>query len=326
MTRSVWAAVLVLATAAVGVAQAEEAYPTRPISMVVAFPPGGLADNTARPVAAALEKILKQPVAIINKAGAAGAVGNQAVAISKPDGYTLLMALVSISVLPEVDRLFQRPPTYTRQQFTGIARINADPSVLVVRADTPWTTVRDFVDDARKRPGEIVFSSSGLYGASHLPMEMFTHAAGIRLRHLPTTGGGPMMNAILGGHAQATMTPVSLAVAHVKAGKLRFLAHTGTAPLASYPDVPSFKSLGYDVEYSAWAGLVAPAKTPEPVIKILREAVREAVKSPEVVNAHARLDTPIAYLDAPEFNAWWAKDAAKLAEVVKSIGKVESAR
>lgn len=326
MMRSMWAAVVVLATALAGVAQAQEAYPTRPISMVVAFPPGGLADNTARPVAAAMEKILKQPIAIINKAGAAGAVGNQAVAIAKPDGYTMLMALVSVSVLPEVDTLFQRPQTYTRDQFTGIARINADPSVLVVRADTPWKTVKDFVDDAKKRPGEIVFSSSGLYGASHIPMEMFTHAAGIRLRHLPTTGGGPMMNAILGGHAQAVMTPVSLAVAHVKAGKLRFLAHTGAAPLTSFPDVPSFKSLGYDVEYTAWAGLVAPAKTPAPVIKILRDAVRQAVQSPEVINAHAKLDTPIAYLDAPEFNAWWAQDAARLADVVKMIGKVESAR
>jgi tripartite-type tricarboxylate transporter receptor subunit TctC len=325
MIRALRVAVLILACA-VGPATAQEPYPTRPISIVVAFPPGGLADNTARPVAAALERILKQPVAVINKAGAAGAVGNQTVATSKPDGYTLLMALVSVSVLPEVDKLFGRPPNYTLDQLTGIARVNADPSMLVVRADTPWKTAKDLVDDAKKRPGEIVFSSSGLYGAAHIPVEMFMLAAGIRLRHLPTTGGGPMMNAILGGHSQITMTPVSLAAAHVKAGKLRLLAHTGTAPVAAYPDVPSFKSLGYDVEYTAWAGLVAPKKTPPPVIKILRDAVRQAVKDPEVVNAHAKLDTPLAYMDADEFNAWWAKDAARLADVVKKIGKVESAQ
>jgi tripartite-type tricarboxylate transporter receptor subunit TctC len=198
--------------------------------------------------------------------------------------------------------------------------------MLVVRADAPWKTLKDLVEDAKKKPGEIVFSSSGLYGASHIPTEMFMLAAGIKLRHLPTTGGGPMMNAILGGHSQITMTPVSLAVAHVKAGKLRLLAHTGTAPVATYPDVPSFKSLGYDVEYTAWAGLVAPAKTPPHVIKILRDATRQAVKEPEVVTSHAKLDTPIAYMDADEFNAWWAKDAARLAEVVKKIGKVESAQ
>src|SRR5436190_8504163 len=231
-------------------AWADEPYPARPITIVVAFPPGGVADNTARPVAAALERILKQPVVVANKQGAAGAVGNQVVATAKPDGYTLLMALVSVSVLPEVDRLFGRPPTYTRDQLTGIARINADPSMLVVRADMPWKTLKDFVDDAKKRPGEIVFSSSGLYGAAHVPVEMMMQATGIRLRHLPTTGGGPMMNAILGGHSQVTMTPASLAVAHVKAGKLRFLAHTGTGTVAAFPEVPSFKSLGYDVEYT----------------------------------------------------------------------------
>lgn len=320
----VTAALIVVMTA--GVTLAQEPYPTRPISMVVAFPPGGLADNTARPVATALEKILKEPVAIINKAGAAGTVGNQTVATSKPDGYTLLMALVSISVLPEVDKLFVRPQTYTLDQFTGIARINADPSMLVVRADQPWKTLKDLVDDAKKRPGEIVFSSSGLYGAAHIPTEMFMLASGIKMRHLPTTGGGPMMNAILGGHSQVVMTPVSLAAPHVKAGKLRLLAHTGTAPVAAYPDVPSFKSFGYDVEYTAWAGLVAPAKTPPHIIKTLRDAVRQAVKTPEVINAHAKLDTPLAYMDADEFNAWWAKDAARLAAVVKKIGKVESAQ
>jgi tripartite-type tricarboxylate transporter receptor subunit TctC len=324
MSRILCAALIVAALAVP--ASAQDAYPTRAITMVVAFPPGGLADNTARPVAAAMERILKHPVVVSNKAGAAGAVGYQYAATSKPDGYTLLMALVSVSVLPEVDKLFGRPVTYTRDQLTGIARINADPSMLVVRADTPWKTLKDFVDDARRRPNEIVFSSSGLYGTAHVPMEMLMHAAGIKLRHLPTTGGGPMMNAILGGHAQAVMTPASLAVAQVKAGTLRFLAHTGTAPVAAYPDVPSFKSSGYDVDYVAWAGLVAPKATPPHVIKILRDAARQAVKEPEVVGSHAKLDTPIAYMDADEFNAWWSKDAARLAEVVKMIGKVESAK
>jgi tripartite-type tricarboxylate transporter receptor subunit TctC len=150
--------------------------------------------------------------------------------------------------------------------------------------------------------------------------------AGIKLRHLPTTGGGPMMNAILGGHAQAVMTPVSLAAAHLKAGKLRLLGHTGTSPVTSHPEVPSFKSLGYDVEYTAWAGLLAPRATPPAVIKILRDATRQAVKEPEVINAHAKLETPLAYMDADEFNAWWAQDAARLAQVVKKIGKVESAQ
>jgi tripartite-type tricarboxylate transporter receptor subunit TctC len=314
---------LVLVVMAGGSARADDPYPTRPVTIVVAFPPGGVADNTARPVAAALERILKQPVTVLNKSGAAGAVGYQTAATAKPDGYTALMALVSVSVLPEVDKLFGRPQNYTREQFTGIARINADPSMLVVRADTPWKTLKDLVDDAKKRSNEIVFTSSGLYGTAHIPMEMFMLASGIKLRHLPTTGGGPMMNAILGGHAQAVMTPVSLAAAHVKAGKLRLLAQTGTGPVAAYPEVPTFKSQGYDVEYTAWAGLVVPKDTPPGVIKILRDATRQAVKEPEVITSHAKLETPIAYMDADEFNPWWANDAARLAQVVKQIGKVE---
>jgi tripartite-type tricarboxylate transporter receptor subunit TctC len=317
-------AVVALVGALVQPARAQEAYPTRPITIVVAFPPGGLADLSARPVAAALEKILKQPVVVSNKAGAAGAVGNQFVATSKPDGYTLLMALVSVSVLPEVDKLFARPPKYTRDQLTGIARVNAEPSILTVPADAPWNTVKDLVEDARKRPGEIVFTSSGLYGASHVPMEMFLHAAGIKMRHLPTTGGGPMMNAILGGHAQVVMSTTALVAPQRKAGKLRLLAHTGTAPIGAFSEVPSFNSLGYDVEYTAWAGLVAPRDTPPAAIKVLRDAMRQAMKEPEVVNAYTKVEMPVAYMDADQFNAWWDQDARRLAVVIQKIGKVES--
>ena len=152
-------------------------------TIVVPFPPGGIADLTARPLAPALERALKQPVVVSNKAGAAGAVGNQSVAVAKPDGYTLLLALVSISTIPEVDLLFGRKPTYTRDQLVGIARLNADPNVLVVGDDKPWKTLKDLVEDAKRRPGEITYSSSGPYGASRVPSEMFLHAAGVRMRH-----------------------------------------------------------------------------------------------------------------------------------------------
>ena len=156
---------------------------------------------------------------------------------------------------------------------------------------------------------------------------MFLHAAGgLKMRHLPTTGGGPMMNAILGGHAQVVASTNSLVSPHMKTGALRLLAHTGTAPIAAFPDVPSLKSLGYDVEYAAWAGLVAPKSTPAPILKVLRDAVRQAVKEPEVVTASAKLDTPLSYMDAEEFNAYWERDAQRLAQVVRAIGKVDSAK
>lgn len=324
MKRTLCMLVLVLAVV-VNVATAQEPYPTRPITIVVAFPPGGLADLTARPMAAALERILKQPVVVVNKAGAAGAVGNHFVAISKPDGYTLLMALVSISTLPEVDKLLGRTPKYTIDQFVGIARINADPTVITVHGDTPWKTLKDVVEDAKRRPNQIIHTSSGLYGASHVPFAMFLQAAGITMRHLPTTGGGPMMNALLGAHAEIVASVPSLVAPHVPTGKVRLLAHSGVGRLAAYPDIPSMKELGYDIEYYAWAGLVAPKATPPHVLKILGDAVRQAIKEPEVVNASQKLKTPIAYQDAAEFTAWWKNDAEALAAVIKKIGKVEGA-
>ncbi|HWP34444.1 MAG TPA: tripartite tricarboxylate transporter substrate binding protein [Thermodesulfobacteriota bacterium] len=304
-------------------AGAQEPYPTRPVTIIVPFPPGGLADVTARPLASAFERILKQPVVVVNKAGAAGAVGMQSAAIAKPDGYTLMVALVSISTIPEVDRLFGRTPSYTRDQFVGIARLNADPPVLVVRADAPWKTVRDLVEDAKRRPGEIVFSSSGLYGASHVPMEMFLHAAGIRMRHLPTTGGAPAMTAVLGGHAAMWASPPGLAIPHLQAGKLRALATWGAERLAALPDVPTLRELGYDVEYYLWAGLFAPRGIPAHVLKTLREATRRAVEDPEFRQAMEKLQTPIAYQDTEEFQAWWQADAERLAAVIRRIGRVE---
>ncbi len=322
MTRALSAIVLAVVALALPAA-AQEPYPTRPITIVVPFPPGGIADLSARPLAPALERALKQPVVVSNKAGAAGAVGMQSAAIARPDGYTLMVALVSISTIPEVDGLFGRAPAYTRDQFVGIARLNADPPLLVVGGETPWKTLKELVGDAKKRPGEITYASSGLYGASHVPMEMFLQAAGIRMRHLPTTGGGPAMTALLGGHAAAWASPPALALPHLKSGKLRALATWGATRLAAFPDVPTLKELGYDVEYYLWAGLFAPRNIPAQVLKTLRDATRHAVQDPEFKTAMGKIETPIAYQDADEFKAWWDRDARILAGVIKRIGKVE---
>src|SRR5262245_851020 len=219
------ARVAILALAVLLAAQplaADETYPSRPITIVVPFPPGGIADLTARPLAASLERLLKQPVVVSNKAGAGGAVGTQSAAIARADGYTLLLGLVSISLLPERDALFGQKPAYTRQQFVGIARLNADPPVLAVNAELPWKSVKELLDDARKRPGEITYAASGIYGASHVPMEMLLQAAGgLKMRHLPTTGGAPATTAVLGKHAALWASPPALALPHVKAGKMR---------------------------------------------------------------------------------------------------------
>ncbi len=262
-------ALIVLLFVAVKVS-AQEKYPDRPVTIVAPFPPGGVADLTARPVAAALEKVLKNPVVVVNKTGAAGAVGMSFVANSKPDGYNLLMALSSISIIPEADKLFDRKPAYTMDQLIPIALISADPTIFVVNASRPWKNVKEFVDDAKKRPGEISYSSSGVYGTLHMSMEMLTHGAGINLKHVPYSGGGPALTALLGGHVDTLASGPAVVLPHIKAGKLRPLAGWGAKRVASLPDVATFKELGYDIEFYIWAGLFAPRGTSPTVMKTMR--------------------------------------------------------
>ena len=322
--RRLLAAAAVLTLAAPVVAGAQEAYPSRPITLVAPFPPGGVADLTARPVAAALEKVLKNPVGVVNKTGAAGAVGMQFVAASKPDGYTLLLALSSISIIPEADKIFGRPPAFTVDQFAPIALISADPTVLVVRAESPWRTAADFIDDARKRPGQISYSSSGIYGTLHMAMELLSHAAGVKLRHIPTPGAGPALTAILGGHVDALASGPAVILPHLKSGKLRALAGWGDRRVAALPEVPTFKELGYpDAEFYIWAGLFAPRGTPEPVLARLRESTRAAVAEADFKAAMDKLETPIAFKQGEEFQKFFDADARRLAEGVRKVGRVE---
>lgn len=309
------------ALAAIGV-QAQDAFPSRGMTMIVPFPPGGVADTTGRPTAAAMERILRHPVTITNRPGAGGAVGNAAVANAKPDGYTMLMALSSISVIPEADKLFNRKPAYTLDQLAPIALISADPLILVVHPSLPVKTLKEVIALANKRPGELSFSSSGVYGALHMPMEMFLHAANLKMRHVPTTGGGPAITQLLGGHVTMTAGGPAAISGHVKAGKLRTIVSWGAERHPNYPDVPTFKEQGYDIVYYIWAGLFVPAATPAAVTTVLRDAVRKAVADPEFKSQMARLNSPISYLDAPEFAKYLDADAKRLAAAVKLIGKV----
>jgi tripartite-type tricarboxylate transporter receptor subunit TctC len=298
-------------------------YPSHAITFLNPFPPGGAADVVGRPFAAVLEPIIKVPAVIDTKAGAAGAVGAQVAANAKPDGYTLLLHIVSISGFTEVDKLFGRKPKFSRADFIPIARLIADPCVLIVNSETPYKTLKEFADDALARPNEIIFSSSGLYGALHLPMALYIKAAGIKLRHLPTNGGGPALTSLIGNNAQALVSSIAACLGQIKGGRARALASFGAERSAALPDVPTMKELGYDIEFYLWVGLFAPKNTPEPIVVKIRDFTRAAAMTPKFKELMANIGQDVAYLDQAEFRDFWDADAKRIEDAVKSIGRVE---
>ena len=302
-------------------AQAQD-YPTRPVTMIVPFPPGGVADIVGRPLAASMEKTLGQPVIIVNRAGAGGAIGMTAAARAEPDGYTILMALSSISIFPVSDPLQGKPAPYQISDFMPIALVTADPTVLVVRADSPYKSVADLVAAAKASPGKINYSSSGIFGTLHVAMEMFANAAGIQLFHIPYQGGGPAVQALLGGQVEALASGPAAAIGQIQGGKMRALAGWGAKRLDLMPDLPTFGELGYkDVEFYIWSAVVAPAAIRANVQHRLRAAVRAAVTDALFAGAMAKVRTPVSYLDAPEFKEFWIADATRLRTAVRKIGE-----
>ena len=306
-----------------GQALAQGTFPSRPITMLVPFPPGGVADTVARPVAEAMARHLEQPVVVVNRGGAGGAIGMAAAAGSPADGYTVLMALSSLVVLPEAARINNRPPPFEVHQLAPIARMTADPTVLVVRAESPWRTYAEFIAHVRANPGRISFGSSGNYGTMHIPMEQLKAATNTSMLHVPYTGAGPAIMGLLGGHVDALASGPASIVGHVRGGRMRALAHWGEGRLALLPDVPSLQELGVNIRYSQWAGLFAPAGTPQPVIDRLREAARAATRDERTIQVLTTAGTQFQYLDAAEFAAFVRADAAAMKTVVQRIGKVD---
>ena len=314
-------AALLLSSAFSAIAQGS--WPTRSITMIVPFPPGGLADLVARPVAEAMSRELGQPVVIENKAGAGGGIGMSLAAKSKPDGYTMVMALSSLTVLPEADVVLGRTPMFGLNDLRPVVRYTADPTVLAVRAESPWKSLQEFVDDARKRPGAINYGSSGNYGTMHVPMEILAQVSGSKLTHIPFTGAGPAVVALLGGQIDAVSTGPATVLQHVKAGKLRVLGHWGNGKLASMPEVTSLKDAGFNAEYAQWSGLFIPSATPEPVAQRIRAAARAAAQDAKVREVILGAGSPVQFQDSPDFEKYVQADAKRMVDVVKKIGKVE---
>jgi tripartite-type tricarboxylate transporter receptor subunit TctC len=304
-------------------AWADDPFPVRPVTIVNPNAPGGFVDIVARGLAASMQRQLRQPVLVVNRPGANSAIGSAAVANAAPDGYTLLLQSPAFAAIPAIDELFQRTPSYQLAQFVPMAQITADPAMLLVHPSLPARTVKEFIALAKARPADFLVSSSGTYGTTHLPIAILEQATGIRLRHVPYTGGAPAIAAVVGGHATAVASAPSVAMPQVKGGRVRPIAQWGSTRLAAFPDVPTFRESGVDVEFTLWTALFAPAKTPAPALKVLQAAVRSAVADEEFRGSMTRSLSTIAYLDGAEFAAAWQAEVRRIQDSVRFIGRTD---
>jgi len=261
---------------------AQDAYPSRPITMVVGFQPGGGTDTVARILAKTLGDSVKQQVVVENKAGAGGNIATDYVAKAAPDGYTLLLGNVgSLTVAPHIVAKLPYDPL---RDFSPITMAVVFANVLVVQPDLPAKTLAEFVALAKAKPGTITYASSGIGGAGHLAGELLKVVAKIDIVHVPYKGGGPAMQGMLGGQVQAFFaTPVSVG-GHLKSGRVRALATTGPKRAELLPDVPTVAESGYPgYEAMNWYAYVAPAKTPKAIIDRLHREIVKALAAPEVI-------------------------------------------
>lgn len=300
---------------------AQEPWPTRTITIVVPFPPGGVADFAARPLAAHIADTLGQRVVVENKGGAGGGIGHAYVARAEPDGYTIMTALPSLAVIPEGNRLGGKPIPYEMDQFVPLARMFADPPILAVKNSSPWNSFNDFIAAVKANPGQIPYGTSGHLGTVHLAMEMFLNAAQLKMVHVPYQGGGPSFNALLSGQVPVVPTLESTAKGQIDAGNVRILAQWGTERLPNFPHAPTLQEAGYpDVIYILWTGVFAPAKTPAHVTRILRDAIRPFMQDKAVIERFVKAGSQVAYLDGPEFSQFLEADTDRLLKVVRKIG------
>lgn len=320
MKHFVSAAVLALAPPA---ALAQDAYPSRAIQIIVPNPPGGMNQITAQPLSAVIERTYKHPAPVVNKPGATAAVGTAYVANQKPDGYNILVTTPNIYLVVEKNKAQHVESPYKLEQIQPLALTSADPLILTVQTESPYKSVKDFVADAKAKNGQLAFSSSGPFAVTHVPFAMFIDAYGIRMRHVPTTGGGPAVTQLLGGHVQATGQGLAAVAPFIRDGKLRALASWGGKRHSNLPDVPTFKELGQDLEAYLWVGLFTTAGVAEPTLKSMRDMIRRTVSDPLYKQAMEKANVEIDYRDTPEFVKFFQADYKRLGPVAEKLAKEE---
>ncbi|OWT80663.1 MULTISPECIES: tripartite tricarboxylate transporter substrate binding protein [unclassified Achromobacter] len=305
-------AVLFSVTCVAGSAQAQDDFPSRPITMIVPFGPGGTSDIMARILQKSLTEVLGKGVVIENKAGAGGAIGMAELARAPHDGYTLGLSVVG----PEAIQPAIRNTGYTPDSYDHICGTYNVPLMMMVKPDSPWHTLQDVIDDAKKRPGKLNYGSSGTGTVLHLSMQGLMDAAGASALHVPYKSSGEMVTGLMGGQIDIFDETPTVSRQY----KLRPIALFSESRVQGYPDVPTVKELGYPITFSVWGGLIAPKGLPKEVRGKLEAACDKAVHTQAYQDAVAKLDTPLVYKDGAGFGTFVSAEFKRYGEIVKKIG------
>jgi tripartite-type tricarboxylate transporter receptor subunit TctC len=291
-------------------------FPEKEVQIVVPYAAGGATDLIFRALAAATGKYLGKAAVVVNRPGGGGAVGFTDGAQARPDGYTITSVITPLTILPH-----QVKTSFTYRDFAPILNVVRDPCMLLVKADSPWKNVQDFVAYARKNPGMITVGNSGAGGGVHLIAMAFEKTAGVTFNHIPFAGGGPSVTALLGGHINAVSVSPPEGINHVKAGKLRMIALFAEQRFDQFPDVPTVKEQGIDFTMGQWRGLAAPKNTPAPVVAKLHDAFKKGMEDPSFVKNARDMAVNLQYLGPEAFGKLIAQDHEYYGNLVKEIKK-----
>jgi tripartite-type tricarboxylate transporter receptor subunit TctC len=291
-------------------------FPTKEVQIIIPYAAGGATDLIFRALAATTGKYLGKAVIVVNRPGGGGTVGVTEAAQAKPDGYTLLSAITPLTILPH-----QVKTTFTYKSFDPIINVVKDPGMFLVRSDSPWKNLHEFLDYAKKNPEMITVGNSGAGGGVHLIALAFEKRAGVKFNHIPFAGGGPSVTALLGGHINAVSVSPPEGIEHVKAGKLRIIALFAEKRFDLFPDVPTVKEQGVDFVMGQWRGLAAPKGTPPDVIKKLHDAFKKGMEDPVFVKNAKDMVVNLSYLGPDAFGKLMAHDDEFYSKLVKEIKK-----
>jgi tripartite-type tricarboxylate transporter receptor subunit TctC len=314
---------VLLASTLVSPALAQQAYPAKPVKIIAPFAPGGLADVLARAVGERLQRALGQPFVVENRPGAGGNVGADAVARAEPDGYTLLMSSAGILTINQF--LYEKMPFDPAAAFAPVSVVADMPMLLVVRADLPARDVKEFMALARERPSGLFYGSPGYGTTGHLGMELFMHATGLRLQHVPYKSAAEAVQAALAGQTAAMFDNPPTVMAQIRAGGLRALGVAAKERMAQLAAVPTLSEAGAEVglrgfEASSWFGLVAPAKTPPPIVERLAAETAAALKDAQMQKRFGELGARLVGNTPAEFARLIVEERTRWGEVIRSAG------